>query len=152
MFKYRLQNDRFWDLKLKGIWRRFGTSTYLDIWTFEQIDELRQSPIRYVIGAILKVFGLSYYIDLFKCSNVQISPSKFPIWNKFGDDLEGPFVILCRNCFSSKSFQTTFFSEYMDILAKVWLKIWHDLHFASNSLTNIQGNMTSTDGLLGSVI
>ena len=45
-------------------------------------------------------------------SNVQISLSKFP------------FLILCRVCFSSKSFQTRFFSKFMDI----W---WKDMvHFA----------------------
>jgi hypothetical protein len=34
--------------------------------------------------------------DLSICSNVQISPSEFLIWNKFGSDLEGPLLILCR--------------------------------------------------------
>jgi hypothetical protein len=33
--------------------------------------------------------------------------------------LEGPFVILSHNCFSSKSFQTPFFGKYRDILEKV---------------------------------
>ena len=30
------------------------------------------------------------------CSNVQISHSKFLIWNEFGGDLEGPLLISCR--------------------------------------------------------
>jgi hypothetical protein len=39
----------------------------------------------------------------------------------------------------------------MDILAKIELKIWCDLHFVTLSLKNVKGNMTSKDGLLGSV-
>ena len=31
------------------------------------------------------------------CSNVQISPSKFLIWNEFCDDLEEPLLSLIRN-------------------------------------------------------
>ena len=37
-----------------------------------------------------------------KCSN---SSSKFFIWNEFGGDLEGPLLISCRKCFTTKSFQ-----------------------------------------------
>ena len=36
------KNHRLW--YLEKIWLRFGTPKYLDIWTFEQIDELWQSP------------------------------------------------------------------------------------------------------------
>ena len=58
------------------------------------------------------------------CSNVQISPSKFPIWNKFGGDLEGPPLILCRNCFSSKLFHLPF-------SANIWIFWQKDMvHFA----------------------
>ena len=35
---------------LERIWKRFGTSKYLVIWTFEQIDELQQAATVTYVG------------------------------------------------------------------------------------------------------
>ena len=73
----------------------------------------------YVTSHVKKYRTMDDCHNLSIFSNVQISPSKFLIWNEFGGDSEGTPLILCRNCVSSKSFRT-FFSKYINILAKVW--------------------------------
>ena len=54
------KNHRFQDLE--EIWWRFGTSKYLVIWTFEQLDEYSRHPM--IMGACR---------NLSICSNVQIT-------------------------------------------------------------------------------
>ena len=73
------------DLDKKGEGRRFGTdSAVSNIWVSGHLGACRNLSI---------------------CSNVQISSSKFFNWKEFGGDLEGPLLIWCHKCFSSKSFQ-----------------------------------------------
>ena len=52
--KWWQKNHRIRDLE--EIWRRFGTSKYLVIWTFEQIDKLWQAPSSMVIITPVQIF------------------------------------------------------------------------------------------------
>jgi hypothetical protein len=77
----------------------------------------RGAPLKFLSrGISLCQKGINHIDSYFY--SVQGS-CQIPILSQHQD--AGPLLILCGNCFSSKSFQTPFFSfsEYMDILGKV---------------------------------
>jgi hypothetical protein len=96
------------------------------------------------------VLSLGACRNLSICSNVQISSTKFFIWNECGSDVEELLLILSLKCFSSKSFwicSNLPFSASRWNFGKNWAKDMVRFAFCDSlSHTNAEGNMTSLSG------